>query len=205
MPLVGQPYRDAITLRDGTGAPVSGATVAATYARRQDGAAIALDPIAESPAGSGLYPVSFTPTAALAHHLWLTATKGATFRQQWVTTVWPVTPAQPVAHPTGAPVEELLVLVDPTGTPVAGAAFRVVAQSVVAPAGDPFAPVVVAAGIAGAYLVRSTPVESGYRRCELATTTATPVFRHVAAYDASPAPAVPSPPAHAGVVWEDVI
>jgi hypothetical protein len=195
--IVGNPERDAITLRDASGLLVSGATWATAYAKRADGGAFAPDVGAETAPGSGVYPVTFTPVSAQPHHLWLTATKGTGFVQHWAASTFPVTGAVPVERLVGKPQEDLLVLLDGAGEPIAGAAFAVVAGSVVAPAGDPFAPVVAATERAGAYLVRATPVVAGYRRAELATTNVTPARRYVVAYTAMAA----GPP----VAWTPVI
>lgn len=203
--LVGTRHFESHTWRDDAGLPVSGAQTAFAYCYRFDTAPIAVGMYGEQPPGSGAYLWGFTPLIPGPHHLWLQLYHpGTGASRHLATTIDAVSAALPIAHVVGVAQERLWVLLDPAGTPIHGATFRVVPGSVLAPTSDDPTIEVVATPRDGAYLIRSTPLGAGYQRAELETTNLDPVQRTLLDYDAAPAgPPLPEPvsPASGSVAW----
>ena len=133
--LVGNVHDEVLTLRDASGHPVSGATLFYFLTPPARTPCPLLRPgRPESPVGSGTYPLPLRRSRR-----WRTTSGSppsgrrifvANYRQ----TIWPVSAATPIEHVVGVPQEEMLWSIL-AGTPIAGAAFAIVAGSVVAPSG----------------------------------------------------------------------
>jgi hypothetical protein len=173
--LAGEPITDVLTLRDTAGAVVTGATWSTLYSRHQNGTT--LTTTVEETASPGTYLISTETLQAGSVHRILTATKGTPgtsgyFFNAFASTAHVVSRGSPFEHYAGQAIEEVVYLVDASGTPLTGVTFETDSQTTYGPNGWPFTVTATAiTGVAGGYLLAFTPDLTGVWTAELVTDT----------------------------------
>jgi hypothetical protein len=201
--LAGEPIIDIVTLRDTTGAVVTGATFTVLYSKHQNGTAATTT--VEETASPGTYLISTETDTTGGYHRIAQATKdGSTYA--FAGTAHVVSRGSPFEHYIDSAVQEVIYLLDDAGAGLSGVTFDTEISS--DPNGDPFTLTATAiAGVPGGYIISVVPDAVGVWSAEVVTdTTPERRFRFEAvAFDPAPLSLGAAINAGGQVTWQRVM